>query len=591
MGAQVDALEATIQRAEAEIDELQATLSETTEPDEPPSIERTITLRQQPLNEQRQTYVELMALEPDSDAGGLAVLDDVASVTQAGRVADHWRLVGGARRRGRRSSSCGCWTGGANRGTGRRRARPRARAAGADGQPGRPADRRRGEPPAATRSHPAGPSLAQPRRERAERVNGTTRAMTTTAERTGRDHSSEPAARDAGVVEALCVAGRRDGHLLPLEEQRGAATGLCPGTTTSTCSWRAPTRPASWRCWPTWGSRGAVLPPAREVPGVSHYYGLDRPSGRLVHVHAHFRLVLGDDTTKNFWLPIEAAYLASRSRTGCCPYPPRSTSSPCWCCAWCSSTRPGMPSSSGAGPVRQRAAGTGVAAAPYRLGAGRGRRRDPPALPRRGVAGVSPGDRAGRSRFERMRAADRLVRALESCARRPRGKDTALRVARRVTWRAGPPARPPAGGQAPGRRRCRRRARGGRRRGEEHGRGGVGPLAVRAASRWSASTSGVRPSPWRPWRSSGALRWATAPVCSATWPRPRCLPGRGPPSAAWLLWHVCTARDRRRAYARAAGRPRGRWWSATAFPSPSSGRWTDRGRVFRDGPGAAWPGG
>ena len=38
-------------------------------------------------------------------------------------------------------------------------------------------------------------------------------------------------------------------------------------------------------------------------------YALDAPWGRFVHVHAHFSLVLGDDTTKNFRLPIEDAYL------------------------------------------------------------------------------------------------------------------------------------------------------------------------------------------------------------------------------------------------------------------------------------------
>jgi hypothetical protein len=49
---------------------------------------------------------------------------------------------------------------------------------------------------------------------------------------------------------------------------------------------------------------------ARELPGVFHAYGLDPPSGRLVHVHAHYVLVLGDDMTKNYRLPVEDAYLA-----------------------------------------------------------------------------------------------------------------------------------------------------------------------------------------------------------------------------------------------------------------------------------------
>ncbi len=59
------------------------------------------------------------------------------------------------------------------------------------------------------------------------------------------------------------------------------------------------------------GFREGRLPEAREQPGVSHHYSLDVASGRFVHIHAHFQLVLGDDTTKNYRLPIEQAYLAS----------------------------------------------------------------------------------------------------------------------------------------------------------------------------------------------------------------------------------------------------------------------------------------
>jgi hypothetical protein len=60
------------------------------------------------------------------------------------------------------------------------------------------------------------------------------------------------------------------------------------------------------------GFRHAVAPGGREHPGVSHHYGLDITSGRFVHIHAHHLLVLGDDTTKNFRLPIEVPYLESR---------------------------------------------------------------------------------------------------------------------------------------------------------------------------------------------------------------------------------------------------------------------------------------
>ena len=57
--------------------------------------------------------------------------------------------------------------------------------------------------------------------------------------------------------------------------------------------------------------KDVVLPAWKELPGVAHWYGLDERSGTLVHVHAHYQLVIGDDMTKNVHLPIEDAYLAS----------------------------------------------------------------------------------------------------------------------------------------------------------------------------------------------------------------------------------------------------------------------------------------
>lgn len=65
----------------------------------------------------------------------------------------------------------------------------------------------------------------------------------------------------------------------------------------------------------------AAKVPSRDVPAVVHYYGLDVASGRLVHVHAYFQLMVGDDTTKNFRLPVEQAYLASRHVDGLFPIP------------------------------------------------------------------------------------------------------------------------------------------------------------------------------------------------------------------------------------------------------------------------------
>jgi hypothetical protein len=48
-----------------------------------------------------------------------------------------------------------------------------------------------------------------------------------------------------------------------------------------------------------------------DLPGISHYFGFDRPSGSLVHVHLHFQLIVGDDLLKNYRLPVEKVFFAS----------------------------------------------------------------------------------------------------------------------------------------------------------------------------------------------------------------------------------------------------------------------------------------
>ena len=59
----------------------------------------------------------------------------------------------------------------------------------------------------------------------------------------------------------------------------------------------------------------AQVPDDQSMPGVLDYYGYDDDTGRVVHVHAHFRLVIGDDRAKNYHLPVERAYLAERSES------------------------------------------------------------------------------------------------------------------------------------------------------------------------------------------------------------------------------------------------------------------------------------
>ena len=70
------------------------------------------------------------------------------------------------------------------------------------------------------------------------------------------------------------------------------------------------------------GFKDTRQPRWKQLPGVYHSYGVDA-TGALVHIHAHYQLVIGDDMTKNIHLPIEAAYLASATldRTFMIPSP------------------------------------------------------------------------------------------------------------------------------------------------------------------------------------------------------------------------------------------------------------------------------
>lgn len=59
------------------------------------------------------------------------------------------------------------------------------------------------------------------------------------------------------------------------------------------------------------GFKGVWGPRDKQMPGVLDYYGYDQQADKLVHVHAHFQLVIGHDATKNYHLPIERPYLES----------------------------------------------------------------------------------------------------------------------------------------------------------------------------------------------------------------------------------------------------------------------------------------
>jgi thymidylate kinase len=64
------------------------------------------------------------------------------------------------------------------------------------------------------------------------------------------------------------------------------------------------------------GFKQAIAPAIKQMPGVLDYYGYASEEDKFVHVHAHYQLVLGDDMTKNFRLPIEKPYLESAAQNG-----------------------------------------------------------------------------------------------------------------------------------------------------------------------------------------------------------------------------------------------------------------------------------
>ncbi|MBD2355857.1 hypothetical protein H6G41_14730 [Tolypothrix sp. FACHB-123] len=59
------------------------------------------------------------------------------------------------------------------------------------------------------------------------------------------------------------------------------------------------------------GFKQAKAPKDEQMPSVIDYYGYDTDADKLVHVHAHYQLIVGHDRTKNYRLPIEKQFLAS----------------------------------------------------------------------------------------------------------------------------------------------------------------------------------------------------------------------------------------------------------------------------------------
>ena len=70
------------------------------------------------------------------------------------------------------------------------------------------------------------------------------------------------------------------------------------------------------------GFRKAVAPADRQAPGVVSFIGLDHDLGRLIHLHVHYKLILGRAGARQYHLPIEQAILDAPVPGGAFPAPP-----------------------------------------------------------------------------------------------------------------------------------------------------------------------------------------------------------------------------------------------------------------------------
>lgn len=292
------------------------------------------------------------------------------------------------------------------------------------------------------------------------------------------------------------------------------------------------------------------------VPGIESFYGFDAEAGRLVHVHAHYELVLGHDATKNYRLPIEDAYLDSASRDGLFHLPAPEVELVVFVirmvlkyCIWdevaWSALRRRWP---GLKPAErrelqyltERADDAAVAAfveerLPY-VGA---------SLFEACHACVT----SKRPQRERIRTARRLEVALEPYARRSHRVDAAFRVAGRVSLAASSRMR---------RRPRNRFAAGGAIIAVIGGDGAGKSTAIAELERWLAADFDVRmihlgKPPWSAttWITRAALKAAVRGAAALE----RAVPSRWTRRVAAvsneyrpLVWFLCVARDRRRLY-------------------------------------------
>jgi thymidylate kinase len=292
----------------------------------------------------------------------------------------------------------------------------------------------------------------------------------------------------------------------------------------------------------------------RQIPGVVHFYGLDVPTGRFVHVDAQAQLVLGDDTTKNVRLPIEQAYLAS-----CTPGPLFPVPAPEFELAVLVvrlALKHGTWDAAAFGLAPLRAAERrelqylAARADPVRL-----RQVVDSHLPQIGWAGWSRYHRAlldGEPLRRCLVAGRTVVRGAADLMRRRPAVDTALRCGRRVQWGVGHVAL--------GRRNTKRLVAGGSVVAVVGGDGAGKSTMVNGLAGWLNGPFDTRVVHMgKPPRGLANLvvkggilaarRAGLLPNWLPNYPTPA--EHRGDfPGHAWLLWQLVTASDRRRQHRR-----------------------------------------
>jgi thymidylate kinase len=304
------------------------------------------------------------------------------------------------------------------------------------------------------------------------------------------------------------------------------------------------------------GFKEARLPAVRELPGVQHFYGLDESSGRLVHVHAQYQLIIGDDTTKNYRLPIEDAYLASAAPGLVFRVPAPEYELAVFVIRMMLKRATWDAIAYGRGRLNQTELQE-LGWLEERVNRAELERVVSESLP---FVGWELWDRcrtclsSSTTAMTRIRAGRRLIRALEAHGRRSPRRDTALRVTRRAAW---------GFRRYVLRQRTRKHLVGGGALIALVGGDGAGKSsAVAGLSSWLAAVfethsvhMGKPPRSRTTLAIKGALiigrhfgpfRNTRLPAWASSEDQVTAFPGH-----AWLMWHVLTARDRRREYARA----------------------------------------